>query len=182
MTFVKRQLDTHNNATCLCRSSKVFFYRTQSNKAENKVDSKVNFLSLPLTGRFTESAPSLQIPTATGAAHPTAETHPYCKDPPLLQRPTPIAENPPWNEVWRKVVGWFLRNKVKYKRKNVKNMPNTNYNIIFHYFLTVSRRGSHVKSDYVHTIIQPTPLSPYTRHRALIFSSCALFTYPNRIM
>ena len=45
------------------------------------------------------------------------------------------------------------------------------------------RRGSHVKSDNTHTIIQRTPLSPYTWHLALIFNRCALFTvYPNRIM
>ena len=36
--------------------------------------------------------------------------------------------------------------------------------IIYHDFLPPSKMGSHVKSDSAHTIIQNTPLSPYTKH------------------
>ena len=41
--------------------------------------------------------------------------------------------------------------------------------IIYHDFLPPPRRGSHVKSDNTHTIIQHTPLSPYTWHLRLDF-------------
>ena len=34
--------------------------------------------------------------------------------------------------------------------------------IIYHDFLSPSRRGIHVKSDYAHTIIHHTPLTLYT--------------------
>ena len=41
--------------------------------------------------------------------------------------------------------------------------------IIYHDFLPPSRKGSHSKSDYAHTIIKHTPLSPYTWHLHLNF-------------
>ena len=48
--------------------------------------------------------------------------------------------------------------------------------IIYHDILPPSRWGSHVKSDHAHTIIQHTPLSPYTRHISSIFRSYGLFS------
>ena len=41
--------------------------------------------------------------------------------------------------------------------------------IIYHDFLPPSRKGSHVKSDYAHTIIKHTPRSPNTTHPPLDF-------------
>ena len=55
--------------------------------------------------------------------------------------------------------------------------------IIFHYILQLSRRGTHVKSDYVRAIIQYTRRSSHTRHLRLGFHCCANFTvFPNLIM
>ena len=52
-------------------------------------------------------------------------------------------------------------------------------NIIIYYdFLPPSRKGSHVKSDYEHTIIRHTPLSDLVHILntcAFIFTSCPLF-------
>ena len=45
--------------------------------------------------------------------------------------------------------------------------------IIYHDFFPPSRRGSHVKSDFAHTIIKHSPLSKYTRHLAPWFSVVA---------
>ena len=54
---------------------------------------------------------------------------------------------------------------------------------IYHDFLPSPIRGSYVKSDNTHTIIQIHPLTHILDTCALIFSSCALFTvYPNSIM
>ena len=51
--------------------------------------------------------------------------------------------------------------------------------IIYHDFLHPPRRGSHVKSDNTHTIINIHPLAHILDTFALIFSSCLLFTvYP----
>ena len=47
--------------------------------------------------------------------------------------------------------------------------------IIYHDFLPPSRRCSHVKSDYAHTIIKHTPLSPYTRHLGHDFQKLSPF-------
>ena len=45
------------------------------------------------------------------------------------------------------------------------------------------RRGSHVKSNNTHIIINIHPLAQILDIYSLIFSSCPLFTvYPNRIM
>ena len=52
------------------------------------------------------------------------------------------------------------------------------YVIIYHDFLPLPRRGSHVKSDNTHT-----QSSNIHSTIALMFSICALFTfYPNRII
>ena len=58
-----------------------------------------------------------------------------------------------------------------------------NNNIKYHDLLLKLRRGSYVKSDNKHTIINIHPLAHILDICTLIFSSCVLFTvYPNRIM
>ena len=55
--------------------------------------------------------------------------------------------------------------------------------IIYHDFLPSPKRGSHIKSDSTHIIINIHPLAHILHIYALIFSSCGLFTvYPKRIM
>ena len=55
--------------------------------------------------------------------------------------------------------------------------------IIYHDFLLPIRRGSLVKSDNTHTIVNIHPLAHILDIWTFVFSSCALFTvYPNRIM
>ena len=49
--------------------------------------------------------------------------------------------------------------------------------IIYNDFLPPPRRGSHVKSDNTHTIINIHPLANILDICALIYSSCALFTF-----
>ena len=53
--------------------------------------------------------------------------------------------------------------------------------IIYHDFLPPVRRGSHVKSDNTHTVINIHPLAHILDICALIFISCAIF-YHNRIV
>ena len=55
--------------------------------------------------------------------------------------------------------------------------------IIIHDLLSPSRRGCHVKPDNALTIIQYTPLSPYTRQLRLGYQQLRPFTlHPNRVM
>ena len=55
--------------------------------------------------------------------------------------------------------------------------------IIYHDFLPPLRRGSRVKSDNTHIIVNINPLAHILDICALVVSSCALFTvYPNSIM
>ena len=51
--------------------------------------------------------------------------------------------------------------------------------IIHHDLPCPSSRGSHVKTDYAHTIIQHTPSSQYTGHLRLDISSCGPSTVYN---
>ena len=68
-------------------------------------------------------------------------------------------------------------------RKNLKTLVIIIIIIIYHDFLAPPRRGSHVKSDNTHAIINIHPLAHILDTLALIFSSCALFTvYPTRII
>ena len=55
--------------------------------------------------------------------------------------------------------------------------------MIYHDFVPIPRRGSHVKTDNKLTIIAIHPLAHILDICALIFSSFAFFTvHPNRIM
>ena len=55
--------------------------------------------------------------------------------------------------------------------------------IIYHDFLPPPRRGSHVKSDSTHTIINIHALAHIIDICPLVFSSCPLFiVYSNHIM
>ena len=47
---------------------------------------------------------------------------------------------------------------------NSETLPHHVTSTWYHDFLPPLSRGSHVKSDYTHTIIHHTPLSPYTKH------------------
>ena len=59
----------------------------------------------------------------------------------------------------------------------------TENNTIYHDFLHPARRGSHVKLDNTHTIINIHSLAHILDICAFIFSSHAIFTvYTNRIM
>ena len=70
-----------------------------------------------------------------------------------------------------------LKNSLKKGTDNRVSIPlNLNLKIIiYHDFLPLSRKGSHIKSDYAHTIIQQAPFSPYNRHLRLYFQKLHSF-------